>query len=98
MLLYFVVGSSTLAAIFGLLAFLGARSRTDPTEKILLLVHEAFDRVRSLLAEQNRGLREELTNNLRGFQTASLQAFTDLGRQSRAGSNFGAVSKRQRGA
>jgi DNA recombination protein RmuC len=85
MFLYFVAGSSTVAAILALLAFLTARSlRNDQgqlPEGISKLVRAECDHLRFHFAEQHRGMREELSNNLRSFQTATLQAFTDLGRQ-----------------
>jgi DNA recombination protein RmuC len=84
MLLYLAVGVSTLAAIFALLAFLAALRRSESSgvpEEIAQLIRTEFDRIRSDSADQARGARQELTDNLRGFQTATLQSFTGLGGQ-----------------
>jgi DNA recombination protein RmuC len=74
-----------LAAIFAFMAFLAARWRRENTglfaDEVARLVRTESDRLRTEGAEQARGMRQELAENLRGFQTATLQAFTELGRQ-----------------
>jgi DNA recombination protein RmuC len=84
-LLYLAAGCSTLAAIFAFLALLAARWRRENTgqfaDEVARLVRTESDRLRTEGAEQARGMRQELAENLRGFQTATLQAFTELGRQ-----------------
>jgi DNA recombination protein RmuC len=74
-----------LAAIFAFMAFLAARWRRQNTglfaDEVARLVRTESDRLRTEGAEQARSMRQELAENLRGFQTATLQAFTELGRQ-----------------
>jgi DNA recombination protein RmuC len=84
MLLTVAVGASTLSAIFALLAFIVARRRSDKNaagEEITSLLRGEFDRLRNEGAEQARGVRQELADNLRGFQATTLQSFTGLGGQ-----------------
>ncbi len=83
-LLFLILGFSVLSALFALFAFWrgGGRqgnilSRDDLTEA----VRSESDRIRTDAADQARGLRQEVADNIRGFQTATLQAFGELGRQ-----------------
>jgi DNA recombination protein RmuC len=84
-LLYLAASCSTLAAIFAFLAFLATRWRRENpglfADEVARLVRTESDRLRTEGAEHARGMRQELAENLRGFQTATLQAFTELGRQ-----------------
>lgn len=78
------VGISALAAVFALLAFFAARRRyeiADSTGQIGELIRSEFDRNRAEGTEQARVARQELAENLHAFQSSTLQAFTELGRQ-----------------
>jgi len=82
MLLFSILACAFAAAIFALLALLAARRRDGGVaEQIARTVRAEADRSRSDSVEQFRGTRQEMTSNLQGFQTATLQAFTELGRR-----------------
>jgi hypothetical protein len=84
-LLYLAASCSVLAVVFAFLAFFTARWRRENkgllAGEIAQLIRSESDRIRAESAEQGRRMRQELAENLRGFQTATLQAFTELGRQ-----------------
>lgn len=77
-----VVLSGT-AAVFAFLAFIyTARKRPDAgitAEQVSALLRSESDRIRQSGDEQARALRQELTDNLRGFQETTLRAFRELG-------------------
>ena len=71
------------AALFSLLTFLRAvrsPSRTALTsEQVSQLLRNESDQIRKSGDEQARALRQELGDNLRGFQETTLKGFCELG-------------------
>ena len=71
------------AAIFAVLAFACARRRRSAEEltaqQVSQLLRGESDRIRQSGDEQGRALRQELVDNLRGFQETTLKAFRELG-------------------
>jgi DNA recombination protein RmuC len=86
-LLYVTTGAAILAAIFAVLSYLRLRERTPSQggaitkEEIVEAVRREGDRIRSDAGEQARSARQEAADGLRGFQTTTLQAFGELGKQ-----------------
>lgn len=74
---------STIAAIFALLAYLRVKFyQTTPqmtSAQLSDVLRSESDRLRQVGAEQARALRQELNDNLRGFQETTLKAFRELG-------------------
>jgi DNA recombination protein RmuC len=85
-LLYVIAGLSGLAAILALLSLLQGRQQT-PLGNVLTkddlseTVRGEADRIRADAADQSRGVRQEVRENLQGFQSATLNAFGELGKQ-----------------
>lgn len=84
-LIYLLVSCSAFAALFGLLAFVRiARVRDGATSltqvRVDEIVRSECDRLRADGADQARSLRQELGEGIRGVQTATLQAFGELGK------------------
>jgi DNA recombination protein RmuC len=71
------------AALFALLIFVrgaGSKSGGEVTsEQISQLLRNESDRIRQAADEHARTLRQELTDNLRGFQETTLKVFRELG-------------------
>jgi DNA recombination protein RmuC len=85
-LLYLVVVCSAVAALFAVLAVVRVSStRSDVRDLTQDQVEQAMrsecDRVRAEAADQARGLRQELSEGIRGFQTSTLQAFAESGKR-----------------
>jgi DNA recombination protein RmuC len=77
-----LIGLAGAAALFALLAFLRsgkARSGSEITpQQLSQLLRDESDRMRQWADEQNRATRQELTDNLRGFQETTLKVFREL--------------------
>jgi DNA recombination protein RmuC len=70
------------AAVFALLAFIrsGRKPANELTaEQVSQLVRNESDRIRQAGDEQARALRQELADNLRGFQETTLKVFREFG-------------------
>jgi DNA recombination protein RmuC len=85
-LLYLIAGCSISAAVFALLSVLqGRRGRPESSgltrEDLNQIVRVEGDRIRSDAADQARGLRQEVTESLQGFQSSTLHAFGELSKQ-----------------
>jgi DNA recombination protein RmuC len=85
-LICLAVGGSALAAFFAFLAFLRTKRERSQVggvtrEDLAQVVREESDRIRADASEQARGLRQEVADNIRGFQTATLQAFGEFSKQ-----------------
>jgi DNA recombination protein RmuC len=82
-LVLFTGAIALVAAIFAFLAFQRAgRPAIDGKalgEGIATLTRSEGDRVRASAEEQGRALRQELGDNIRGFQETTLKAFRELG-------------------
>lgn len=78
-----VIILSGTAAVFSLMAFLrvsrGNDGRQLTQEQVSQLLRDEGDRIRLSGEEQSRGLRQELGENVRGFQDTTLKAFRELG-------------------
>jgi DNA recombination protein RmuC len=84
MILWIVISTAVLAGIAALFAFLafvrGGKSRSEVTaDQVSLLLRNESDRIRQAGDEQARALRQELGDNLRGFQETTLKVFSEFG-------------------
>lgn len=94
-LLYGIFAFSVLSAIFACLSFLLGHHQTSygnlsTKDDLAQMLRAEGDRIRADAADQARGVRQEIVDNLRGFQSTTLHAFGELGKQfgERVG-NFG---------
>ena len=69
------------AALFGFLAFMraGRLSGAVTAERVSQLLRDESDRTRQSAEEQGRAVRQELGDNVRGFQETTLKVFHELG-------------------
>lgn len=72
-----------IAALFGFLAFIRA-GRKQPHNQVAIdqvsqLLRDESDRTRRSRDDEARALRQELSDNIRGFEETSLRLFHDLG-------------------
>lgn len=72
-----------IAAVFAILAFLRA-GRAEPSDEITSdqisqLLRNESDRSKQATDDQARALRQEIADNLRGFQETTLKVFRELG-------------------
>lgn len=74
----FLAGIAALFSLLGFFAALRARSHLTP-EAISGLLRNESEQNRRFGDDHARGLRQELTENLRGFQDTTLRGFRDLG-------------------
>ncbi len=86
LLLYIIAGCSIVAAIFALLSFLRGHNRTLSSnfatkDDLTQTLRGEADRIRAETADQARGVRQEVVDNIRGFQSSTLHAFGELGKQ-----------------
>jgi len=79
----FLIVSSLIAAVFAFLVFVRVGRRRSGEElnfeQVSQLLRGESDRIRQSGEEQGRALRQELADNLRGFQDTTLRAFRELG-------------------
>ena len=70
------------AALFAFLAFIRSKPTTSASEStaenMSQLLRNESDRIRQSGDDQARGLRQELTDNLRGFQDTTLKVFREM--------------------
>ena len=82
-LVYLTLILAGIAAVCAILVFLRSgrtRASDSPTqEQISQLLRMESDRVRQSADDHARNLRQELNENLRGFQETTLRAFRELG-------------------
>jgi len=86
LLLYIIAGCSILAAIFAFLSFLRGHKQTlsgnfATKDDLTQTLRGEADRIRADTADQARGVRQEVVDNIRGFQSSTLHAFGELGKQ-----------------
>ncbi len=78
-----IVALAGAAAVFAFMAFIRAGQRKSGSEvtaeQVSQLLRNESDRIRQSGDEQARALRQELSDNLRGFQETTLKAFRELG-------------------
>ena len=86
MILWIVILAAVLAGVAALFAFLafvrsgGRRSGSEvTTEQVSQLLRNESDRIRQAADEHARALRQELVDNLRGFQETTLKVFREFG-------------------